>query len=105
MGIGFIFPVLYAVFIMTLRESPRWDYRNGKIEACRTTLALSYGVSPTHREVIREMKEIKEKFDAESAGGGKHPWYEVFTGPRMAYRTLLGVTLQVSPHPIFATVN
>ncbi len=40
------------------------------------------------------MREIKEKFDAENAGGGKHPFYEVFTGPRMAYRLTLGVTLQ-----------
>jgi hypothetical protein len=35
----------------------------------------------------------KEKLDVERAGGGKHPWYEIFTGPRMAYRTLLGITL------------
>ena len=40
------------------------------------------------------MREIKAKYDAEFAGGGRHKWYEIFTGPRMAYRTLLGVTLQ-----------
>ncbi|TKA83462.1 hypothetical protein B0A55_00579 [Friedmanniomyces simplex] len=40
------------------------------------------------------MREIKEKLDAENAGGGKHKWYEAFTGPRMAYRTSLGVALQ-----------
>jgi len=77
-----------------LRESPRWDYRHGKIEAARKTVALSYGVPENHWEVHREMGEIQAKFDAENAGGGQHKWYEVFTGPRMAYRTLLGVTLQ-----------
>lgn len=90
MGIGFIFPVIMAVGIMFLRESPRWDYRHGKTEAARKTLALSYGVSTDHPEVEREMREIKEKYDAEKAG----EWHEIFTGPRMAYRTLLGMVLQ-----------
>lgn len=94
MGIGFIFPAIMACGILFLRESPRWDYRKGKIERARITVAKSYGVPVNHYEVTREMKEIKEKFDAENAGGGKHKWYEIVTGPRMLYRTLLGVTLQ-----------
>jgi len=94
MGIGFIFPAIMGTGICFLRESPRWDYRHGKIDRARTTIAKSYGVSENHYEVHREMREIKEKLDAEQAGGGQHKWYEVFTGPRMAYRTLLGVTLQ-----------
>ncbi len=32
---------------------------------------------------------MKEALDAEHAGGKPH-WYEVFTGPRMRYRTVLG---------------
>ncbi|TKA83004.1 hypothetical protein B0A55_04659, partial [Friedmanniomyces simplex] len=94
MGIGFIFPAIMATGICFLRESPRWDYRHGKIDQARTTIAKSYGVSENHYEVQREMREIKEKLDAENAGGGKHKWYEAFTGPRMAYRTSLGVALQ-----------
>lgn len=92
MGIGFIWPVIMASGIMFLRESPRWDYRKGKVDRARVTIAKSYGVPENHWEVNREMREIKAKFDAENAGGGKHPWYEIFTGPRMAYRTALGVT-------------
>jgi len=94
MGIGFIFPVIMAVGIMFLRESPRWEYRKGRIESSRTTIAKSYGVPENHWEVEREMREIKAKLDAENAGGGKHHWYEVFTGPRMMYRTLLGISMQ-----------
>ncbi|KAJ9619529.1 hexose transporter hxt5 [Taxawa tesnikishii (nom. ined.)] len=94
MGVGFIFPIIMAVGICFLRESPRWDYRHGKIDRARTTIAKTYGVPETHWEVAREMREIKAKLDAENAGGGKHPWHEVFTGPRMMYRTLLGVALQ-----------
>ncbi|KAF2720792.1 hypothetical protein K431DRAFT_225673 [Polychaeton citri CBS 116435] len=94
MGVGFIFPVIMAVGIMFLRESPRWDYRKGNVAAARTTIAKSYHVPENHWEVNREMTEIQVKFDAENAGGGKHPWYEVFTGPRMAYRTTLGIVIQ-----------
>ncbi|GAB7344832.1 hypothetical protein MBLNU457_3285t2 [Dothideomycetes sp. NU457] len=94
MGVGFVWPALMIVGIMFLRESPRWDYRNGKIDRARVTASKSYGVSEQHWEVQREMREIKEKLDAENAGG-KHSIIEVFTGPRMAYRTLLGMTLQM----------
>jgi SP family sugar:H+ symporter-like MFS transporter len=94
MGIGFIWPAIMGVGILTLRESPRWEYRHGKIESARKTVALSYGVPEDHPEVNREIREIKEKLEAENAGGGDHPWYEIFTGPRMLYRTLLGITLQ-----------
>lgn len=94
MGVGFIWPVLMISGIIFLPESPRWDYRHGNIERARQSVAKAYGVSINHWEVDREMREIKEKYDAEFAGGGKHVWYEIFTGPRMAYRTLLGVTLQ-----------
>ncbi|KXS98760.1 hypothetical protein AC578_9038 [Pseudocercospora eumusae] len=94
MGVGFIWPVLMIAGILFLPESPRWDYRNNNIERARQTVARAYGVSTNHADVQREMREIKAKYDAEFAGGGKPKWYEVFTGPRMAYRTLLGVTMQ-----------
>jgi len=92
MGIGFIWPAIMAVGICFLRESPRWDYRKGKIDAARTTIAKSYGVPENHWEVQREMREIKAKLDEESS---VNKFYEVFTGPRMAYRVLLGMTLQM----------
>ncbi|KAK4575134.1 hexose transporter hxt5 [Recurvomyces mirabilis] len=94
MGIGFIFPAIMAIGIFFLRESPRWDYRNNHIERARATIAKSYGVPINHWEVNREMRDIKAKFEAETAGGGKPKWYECFTGPRMGYRTALGVTMQ-----------
>ncbi|OMP83416.1 High-affinity fructose transporter ght6 [Diplodia seriata] len=94
MGVGFIWPAIMAFGMLLLPESPRWQYRHGKVDVARDTIAKSYGVSPTHPIVNNEIREIKTKLDAENAGGGKHPWYEIFTGPRMAYRTLLGITLQ-----------
>jgi SP family sugar:H+ symporter-like MFS transporter len=93
-GIGFIWPLIMAVGILFFRESPRWEYRNGKIDSARHTIALSYGVPEDHPEVRKEIEEIEKKLEAERAGGDHHPWYEIFTGPRMLYRTLLGITLQ-----------
>lgn len=95
MGIGFIWPLIMATGIMFLSESPRWDYRKGNVDRARTSIAKSYGVPENHWEVQREMREIQEKFDIENAGGGKHPFYEVFTGPRMGYRVALGCVLQM----------
>ncbi|KAI9708019.1 MAG: hexose transporter hxt1 [Bogoriella megaspora] len=95
MGLGFIWPVIMATGIFFLPETPRWEFRHGKVDSAQRTIARSYGVSEDHWEVKREMAEIREKFEAESAGGGKHGWWEVFTGPKMFYRTLLGMTLQM----------
>jgi SP family sugar:H+ symporter-like MFS transporter len=94
MGIGFIWPVIMIFGMFFMRESPRWEYRQGKIDSARKTIAISYSVTEDHPEVQREIREIKEKLDAENAGGGQHVWYEIFTGPRMAYRTFLGMALQ-----------
>jgi SP family sugar:H+ symporter-like MFS transporter len=51
------------------------------------------GISPDSAFIDNEIREIEEKLAAEKAGGD-HPWHEIFTGPRMLYRTLLGMVLQ-----------
>ncbi|TKA63170.1 hypothetical protein B0A49_07188 [Cryomyces minteri] len=94
MGIGFIWPAIMGFGMLFMRESPRWEYRRGKIDSAKATIAKVYGVPEDHWEVQRELREIKEKLDAENAGGKNHPWYEIFTGPAMTYRTLLGISLQ-----------
>lgn len=94
LGISFVFPALMILGICFLPESPRWDYRHNNIDRARRTVARSYGVPIEHYEVQREMREIKEKYDAEFAGGKKHAWHEIITGPSMGWRTGLGVTLQ-----------
>ncbi|CAN9438783.1 unnamed protein product [Alternaria alternata] len=94
MGVGFIWSALMMVGILFMQESPRWEYRKGKVDEAIHTIALTYGVSQDHPEVQREVQEIQKKLEAEQAGGGHHPWYEIFTGPRMLYRVLLGISLQ-----------
>jgi SP family sugar:H+ symporter-like MFS transporter len=94
MGIGFIWSAFMMFGIFFMQESPRWEYRQGKTDEATHTIALTYGVPEEHPEVQREVQEIQKKLEAERAGGEYHPWYEIFTGPRMGYRVLLGITLQ-----------
>ncbi|KAH8424656.1 sugar porter family MFS transporter [Aspergillus melleus] len=93
MGIGFAWPLILGVGSMFLPESPRYAYRNGRIDEAREVMCKLYGVGPNHRCVVQEMKDMKDKLDEERAAGVA-AWYEVFTGPRMLYRTLLGIALQ-----------
>ena len=94
MGIGFIAPAIMASGMLVMRESPRWQYRRagGETEAAHT-LALVAGVPEDHPEVQRELNEIREKFEAETAGG-EQKWYEIFTAPAMLRRVLIGMSLQ-----------
>jgi len=93
MGVGFIWPLILGIGMLAFPESPRYAFRNGRMDEACTTLAKFYGVSENHRVVQRELAEIKEKHDLE-VSLGKRPWIELLTGPRMAYRTMLGITLQ-----------
>jgi len=93
MGIGFIWPLILGLGILAFPESPRFAYRHGRVDEARATMAKFYGIPETHHEIKREMAEIKAKHDLE-VSLGKRPWIELLTGPRMGYRTMLGITLQ-----------
>lgn len=54
-----------------------------------------YGVSDNHRIVAEELAEIKVKHDEEVLHAATTGYFDMFTGPRMAYRIALGVTLQM----------
>lgn len=93
MGIGFAWPLILGIGSLFLPESPRFAYRNGRVEEARNVMCKLYGVNPNHRTVVQEMQDMKDKLDEERAAGTA-AWYEIFTGPRMFYRTLLGIALQ-----------
>lgn len=93
MGIGFLWSSILGIGIILMPETPRYAYRKGNVDAATRTMTRLHGVSANHIAIAKELGEMKKKLDAERAEGSV-PWHEVFTGPRMAYRTILGVTLQ-----------
>ena len=93
LGITFLWGLLLGFGILFFPESPRYDYRHGKIDRAKETMTKLYGVPENHRVVVHEFLEIKEQFEAEEAQGPVN-WYEMFSAPKMARRIALGVALQ-----------
>ncbi|KAL2837516.1 hypothetical protein BJY01DRAFT_220887 [Aspergillus pseudoustus] len=95
LGITFFWGLLLGIGIIFFPESPRYDYRHGHIDKAQSTMSKLYGVSQTHRVIVQELAEIKEQLEAESASrGGIRGFIEMFQGPRMRYRIILGIVLQ-----------
>jgi len=92
-GLTFLWALLLASGILFLPESPRYAYRKGRVEEARYTIAGLAGADPHSITVTKEMQDIQAKLDEENAATKTH-WYEIFTGPRMFYRTILGIVLQ-----------
>lgn len=92
-GLSVLWALLLGTAMLFLPESPRYSYRKGNIEYARKTMAELNGVELNNGLLDKEIAEIEGKLEAE-ARGGSHPWYGIFTGPRMLYRTLLGMVLQ-----------
>lgn len=95
LGITFFWGLILGIGILFFPESPRFDFRHGRVDQARRTMAKLYGVPENHRVIVNEINEIKEQLDAESGSeGGIRGWVEMFQGPRMLYRIILGVVLQ-----------
>lgn len=92
-GLSFLWSLILGVGILALPESPRYAYRMGREDEARRSIARLAGLEPNAPSVNQQIADIQSKLDEERAGA-ETTWYEIFTGPRMAYRTLLGITLQ-----------
>ncbi|KAH6696743.1 hypothetical protein BKA61DRAFT_682954 [Leptodontidium sp. MPI-SDFR-AT-0119] len=92
-GFSALWAIILGIAILAMPESPRFAYRMGREEEARKTMGRLSGIDPYSPLIDHEIAEIEEKLQAERAGGD-HPLSEIFTGPRMLYRTLLGMTLQ-----------
>jgi SP family sugar:H+ symporter-like MFS transporter len=93
MGISFLWVLILGLGISLFPESPRYDFRHGRVERAQATMSKLYGVSADHPFLIEELAEIRAKHEEELLHKNQK-WYEMFTAPRMAYRLALGVTLQ-----------
>jgi SP family sugar:H+ symporter-like MFS transporter len=82
-----------GIAILFLPESPRYSYRTGRKEEAREVMARLSGYDASSAIIDAEIAEIEQKLHIDSESGSIH-WIEIFTGPRMLYRTLLGMLLQ-----------
>ncbi|KAI0467566.1 general substrate transporter [Xylaria cf. heliscus] len=92
-GLGFAWSLALGVGILSLPESPRFAYMKGRTEEARRTIARLAGVNENDPVVNDQINQIQNKVMEESVQG-KASWSEIFTGPRMLYRTILGIVLQ-----------
>jgi sugar porter (SP) family MFS transporter len=96
MGIGFLWPLILGFGILLFPETPRFDFRKGKVERAKATMTRVYGVGEQHWSIHKELEEIKAKFEAESSDKSFfRDLVEMFTAPRMFYRIALGMGLQM----------
>lgn len=111
-SLGWVFALALGVGILFFPETPRFDYRKGNIERARQTLCKTYGAPPNHWAIHTQMEEIESKLRAEKSikGNPVSEFIEMLGAPRMAYRILLGIALQMfqqlsmyppSPLPLF----
>lgn len=92
-GISFLWALILGGGILLLPESPRYAYRQGREEEARRTIGRLAGIEPDSKDVNDQITQIRVKLEEERAGADTH-WWEVFTGPKMFYRTTLGIVLQ-----------
>ena len=93
-GISFVWAFILGVGILFFPETPRHEFRHGKIDSACASIAKFYGVSTRHKVVKKQLDDMQQKLEIELEGG-EPKVTEVFTAPRMLYRILLGVVIQV----------
>lgn len=92
-GLSFLWAIILGAGILFLPESPRYSYRRGREDEARAVIARLAGCDQDDKEVTDQINDIRVKLEEEAAGADTSIM-EIFTGPRMAYRTILGITLQ-----------
>ncbi|KUL81663.1 hypothetical protein ZTR_11142 [Talaromyces verruculosus] len=93
MGITYLWAIILGVGIIFFPESPRYDYRHGKVDRAVANLAKIYGVPQNHRALAQEFEEIREKYEEEKSHG-EITWWMMLSAPRMKYRIMVGMLLQ-----------
>ncbi|KAI8943257.1 hypothetical protein NX059_001279 [Plenodomus lindquistii] len=97
LGLSFVPGVILAVGILAFSETPRFNYRNGKIKEATETMTQVYGVPENNYSIQLELEEMRVKQEAESkvTNGPIQEWLGMWKAPKMAYRLCLGMALQM----------
>jgi hypothetical protein len=96
MGLSFVFAAILGFGIIFFPETPRYDFRRGRVEQAKKTMTRIYGVSDNHWSVHTELEEIRIKLEEETQKNSPMvEWYNMFFAPKMFYRIALGMLLQM----------
>ncbi|KAI0013974.1 galactose permease [Xylariaceae sp. FL0662B] len=95
-GLGWTWTLILGLGILAFNETPRFDYRRGRVDEARNTLMRVYGAPENHYAVQVQLKEIESKLRAESQvkKGAIGSMVQMLRAPRMSYRIALGMLLQ-----------
>ncbi|OAQ98805.1 hypothetical protein LLEC1_06906 [Akanthomyces lecanii] len=92
-GLSFAWALLLGTLILFFPESPRYAYAHGRTDEARTTIARLAGLPEHSVTVDHQINDIQNKINEESELSKEFSISEIFTGPRMFYRTMLGIVL------------
>ncbi|KAF2262818.1 MFS monosaccharide transporter-like protein [Lojkania enalia] len=96
MGLSLVFSTILAIGILFFSETPRFNYRRGKVDKAKATMMKVYGVPENHYALHMELEEIRLKMEAESrTESAIREWLNMWKAPKMAYRLILGMGLQM----------
>lgn len=96
MGIGFLWAIILGGGILFFKDTPRYLYRKGHHEEAKQIMLKVYGAPPNHYSVHVELEEIEAKLRAEAVKEGPiAEWLHMWRAPKMGYRILLGMALQM----------
>jgi SP family sugar:H+ symporter-like MFS transporter len=93
-GLSFAWAIILGSCILFMPESPRYDCSRGRVDRARLTIAKLSGLAPDSDGVKHQLTDIQNNLHEESRSADQFRWIEIFTGPRMLYRTTLGIVLQ-----------
>lgn len=93
-GLSFAWALALGVTILFLPESPRYAYSRGHTAQARTNISKLCGLPEDHPVVQHQIDELEAKVAEEKRSAADFSFFEIFTGPRMFYRTMLGIILQ-----------
>jgi SP family sugar:H+ symporter-like MFS transporter len=96
MGLTVVWAVILAVGILFFSETPRFNFRRGKVDEATKTMTNVYGVPENHYSIQMELEEMRTKLAAEEKMGNPiQEWIGMWKAPKMAYRLAIGMGLQM----------
>ncbi|EER45494.1 monosaccharide transporter [Histoplasma capsulatum H143] len=92
LGVTFIRILILGIGVLFFPDSPRYDYRAGRIDKAKKSLMRFYGIPHNHKRLHLELEGIREKYEEDMAAQDER-WYHMFSAPGMKHRLLLGAAL------------